>query len=62
MFFGPKRKAHKRSHADFWTSTQLHREVRDRLGISDSLHRLSGGIENQDDLVDDILQALEHDE
>ena len=38
------------------------KEVRDRLGISDNLLRLSVGIENRDDLVDDILQALEHDE
>ncbi len=35
-------------------------EVRKRLGISDNLSRLSVGIENQDDLIEDIQQALEY--
>lgn len=34
-------------------------EVRKRLGISDNLLRISVGIENQDDLFEDIQQALE---
>ena len=34
-------------------------EVRDRLGISDNLLRLSVGIEDQDDLIEDIRRALE---
>lgn len=34
-------------------------EVRKRLGISDSLLRLSVGIENESDLIDDIVQAIE---
>jgi cystathionine beta-lyase/cystathionine gamma-synthase len=33
-------------------------EVRKRLGISDNLLRLSVGIENRDDLIEDIGQAL----
>lgn len=34
-------------------------EVRRRLGISDNLLRLSVGIENEDDLIGDIVQAME---
>ena len=34
-------------------------EVRKRLGISDNLLRLSVGIENVNDLIDDIVQAME---
>jgi len=34
-------------------------EVRKRLGISDNLLRLSVGIENENDLIDDIIQAME---
>ncbi|RJQ49918.1 MAG: PLP-dependent transferase [Nitrospiraceae bacterium] len=34
-------------------------EVKKRLGISDNLLRLSVGIENKDDLIEDIRQALE---
>ncbi|MBI5409161.1 MAG: PLP-dependent transferase [Nitrospirae bacterium] len=34
-------------------------EVRKRLGISDNLLRLSVGIENKDDLLEDLRQALE---
>ena len=36
-------------------------DVRKRLGISDNLLRLSVGIENLDDLIEDIQQALEKD-
>lgn len=39
---------------------KVSREVRNRLGISDNLLRLSVGIENLDDLVEDIQQALEN--
>jgi cystathionine beta-lyase len=35
-------------------------QVRKRLGISDNLLRLSVGIENKDDLIEDIRQALEN--
>ena len=35
-------------------------EVRKRLGISDNLLRLSVGIENLDELIEDIQQALEY--
>jgi len=34
-------------------------EERARLGITDSLFRLSAGIENIDDLIADLEQALE---
>ncbi len=34
-------------------------EVRKRLGISDNLLRLSVGIENENDLIDDIVQATD---
>jgi cystathionine beta-lyase len=33
-------------------------EVRQRLGISDNLLRLSVGIENKEDLIEDIARAL----
>ncbi|MFH1562731.1 MAG: PLP-dependent transferase [Nitrospirota bacterium] len=35
-------------------------EVRKHLGISDNLLRLSVGIEHQDDLIEDIQQAMEN--
>jgi hypothetical protein len=33
-------------------------EIGERLGTSDNLLRLSGGIENENDLIDDIVQAM----
>jgi cystathionine beta-lyase/cystathionine gamma-synthase len=42
---------------------QTHRDVAEadrlRLGITDSLIRLSVGLENTQDLIDDLAQALE---
>jgi cystathionine beta-lyase/cystathionine gamma-synthase len=34
------------------------REFREQVGISDSLIRLSIGLENIDDLLDDLKQAI----
>ena len=43
--------------------TQTHADVapeeRERLGITDSLLRLSVGIENAQDLIEDLRQAME---
>lgn len=41
------------------THTDIPAEVRARLGINDRLLRLSVGIEDADDLIDDLRQALE---
>jgi cystathionine beta-lyase/cystathionine gamma-synthase len=40
------------------THTSMPKEVRDRIGITDSLVRLSVGIEDVEDIVADIDQAL----
>jgi len=41
------------------THHDLSAEERKRRGISDSMIRLSVGLENQDDLINDLMQALE---
>ena len=41
------------------THGYLSEELRERLGINDSLLRLSIGIENADDLIEDLKQALQ---
>jgi cystathionine beta-lyase/cystathionine gamma-synthase len=41
------------------THGSIPKEQREKLGITDSLVRLSVGIENIDDLLKDIAQALE---
>jgi len=41
------------------THASIPAEMRERLGITDGLVRLSAGIEDPDDLVDDLEQALE---
>jgi cystathionine beta-lyase/cystathionine gamma-synthase len=41
------------------THGSIPKEQREKLGITDSLVRLSVGIENIDDLLLDISQALE---
>ena len=33
-------------------------EIRERLGITDNFLRMSVGIENGDDLIEDLAQAL----
>ena len=40
------------------THASIPREIRETLGISDGLVRLSVGIENVDDLIEDLDQAL----
>ena len=46
------------NHPAIMTHASVPAEIRDRLGISDSLIRLSVGIEDVDDLIDDLEQAL----
>ena len=45
-------------HPAIMTHASLPKEVRDKIGISDELIRVSVGIENVDDLIDDIEKAL----
>ncbi len=47
------------SHPASMTHSGVPKETRDRLGISDALIRISVGIENSDDLIEDLKQALE---
>jgi cystathionine gamma-lyase len=46
-------------HPAIMTHASIPKETREKLGISDGLIRLSVGIEDGDDLVDDLRQALE---
>lgn len=46
------------NHPAVMTHASIPREVRERIGISDGLVRLSVGIEDADDLVADLEQAL----
>ena len=41
------------------THSGVAKETRDRLGITDAMIRISVGIENADDLIADLTQALE---
>jgi cystathionine gamma-lyase len=41
------------------THASIDKKIRDTLGISDSLLRLSVGIEDADDIIDDLKQALD---
>ena len=41
------------------THNAIPEEIRNRLGVDDKLLRLSVGIENADDIIDDLKQALE---
>jgi methionine-gamma-lyase len=45
-------------HPASTTHSGVPKEVRDRLGVSDATIRVSIGIENEDDLVADLAQAL----
>ena len=47
------------SHPAAMTHSDVPKQSRERLGITDSLVRLSIGVENPDDLIADIEQALE---
>jgi len=46
------------NHPAIMTHASVPQEIRDRLGISDTLVRLSVGVEDVDDLVADLEQAL----
>ncbi len=46
------------NHPAIMTHASIPREVRARIGVVDGLIRLSVGIEDVDDLVDDLTQAL----
>jgi methionine-gamma-lyase len=48
------------SHPAAMTHSGVPRELRQRLGISESLIRLSVGIESAVDLIEDLRQALDH--
>jgi cystathionine beta-lyase/cystathionine gamma-synthase len=41
------------------THASIPKDIREKVGITDGLIRLSVGIEDKDDLVEDIEQALE---
>ena len=45
-------------HPASTTHSGVPAEVRARIGVSDGLIRLSIGLENEDDLVADLTQAL----
>ena len=45
-------------HPAIMTHASLPKEVREKIGISDELIRVSVGIENIDDLIDDLKNAL----
>jgi cystathionine gamma-lyase/cystathionine beta-lyase len=46
-------------HPASMTHASVPREMRDAMGLTDSLVRLSVGIEDPDDLIADLEQALE---
>ena len=46
------------SHSASTTHSGVPKETRDRLGVTDSMIRISVGIENADDLIADLDQAL----
>ena len=46
-------------HPASMTHASIPADIRKKIGISDGLLRLSVGIEDADDLIDDIKQALE---
>jgi cystathionine gamma-lyase len=48
------------NHPAIMTHGSVPRENRDRLGITDTLIRLSVGIEDVDDLIEDLSTALDH--
>jgi methionine-gamma-lyase len=46
------------SHPASTTHSGVPKETRDRMGVTDALIRISVGIENPDDLIADLEQAL----
>jgi len=47
-------------HPSSMTHASVPKEERDRIGVTDSLIRASVGIEDAEDLIDDLSTALEH--
>ena len=47
-------------HPAIMTHASIDKKIRDSLGISDSLLRLSVGIEDVEDIIDDLNQALDN--
>ena len=48
------------SHPASMTHSGVARELREEIGLTDALIRISIGIENVEDLISDLAQALEH--
>ena len=48
------------SHPASMTHSGVTRELREAIGLTDALIRISIGIENVDDLISDLAQGLEH--
>ena len=46
-------------HPAIMTHASIPKEMREELGISDTLIRLSVGVESQEDLIHDLKQALD---
>jgi methionine-gamma-lyase len=46
------------SHPASTTHSGVPKETRDRMGVTDALIRISVGIENAEDLIADLEQAL----
>jgi methionine-gamma-lyase len=46
------------SHPASTTHSGVPKDTRDRMGVTDALIRISVGIENADDLIADLEQAL----
>ena len=46
-------------HPATMTHATIPKEIRERSGIVDSLIRLSVGVEDAEDLIEDLRQALE---
>ena len=48
------------SHPASITLSGVARELREEIGLTDALIRISVGIENVEDLISEIAQGLEH--
>ena len=48
------------SHPASMTHSGVARELREEIGLSDALIRISIGIENVEDLISDLAQGLEY--
>ena len=49
-------------HPSTMTHASIPKDIRDRVGITDGLIRLSVGIEDIDDIISDLAQAIERSE